>query len=222
MEEKELIKQESQYCKGQELPSEEDPRREEDIVIAVLFSLGRAVTAREMAKALDTDADRAGKVCDRVLDRYEREDGALIVRRLEGKYQICTNPKYYPELTKLVKTPQKPVLTDVVLETLAIIAYKAPVTKVMIEKIRGVKSDHAVNKLIEYGLVEETGRLDAPGRPALFAPTDEFYRRFGVSGKDELPGVDPETEDIIEEEVKEEVREAFSGGVELAPEEDKD
>ena len=97
---------------------------------------------------------------------------------------------------------------------MAIIAYKSPVTKVMIEKIRGVKSDHAVNKLIEYGLVEETGRLDAPGRPALFAPTDEFYRRFGVSGKDELPGVDPETEELIEEEVKEEINEAFSGNVE--------
>lgn len=198
--------------------TENDPsalKREEDVVISVLFAMGRAVETKELSKALECDRARAEKAAQRALGRLKEENGALLIKKIDDKYQLCSNPLYYPNLIKLLKTPQRPVLTDVVLETMAIIAYRSPVTKVMIEKIRGVKSDHAVNKLIEYGLVEETGRLDAPGRPALFAPTDEFYRRFGVSGKDELPAVDPETEELIEEEVKEEVSEAFSGGVEL-------
>ena len=190
-------------------------RAEEDTVISVLFALGRAVSPRELSKALDSDSEAARKAAVRAMERLSEEDGALIIRALDSKYQLCTNPKYYANLIKLVKNPQKPVLTDVVLETMAIIAYKSPVTKAMIEKIRGVKSDHAVNKLIEYGLVEETGRLDAPGRPALFSPTDEFYRRFGVSGKADLPGVGPEAQELIEEEVREEISEAFSGNVEL-------
>ncbi len=190
-------------------------RAEEDTVISVLFALGRAVSPRELSKALDSDSEAARKAAVRAMERLSEEDGALIIRELDSKYQLCTNPKYYANLIKLVKNPQKPVLTDVVLETMAIIAYKSPVTKAMIEKIRGVKSDHAVNKLIEYGLVEETGRLDAPGRPALFSPTDEFYRRFGVSGKSDLPGVGPEAQELIEEEVREEISEAFSGNVEL-------
>ena len=97
------------------------------------------------------------------------------------------------------------MLTDVILETLAIIAYKQPVTKADIEKIRGVKSDHAVNRLIEYNLVYEAGRLDAPGRPALFATTEEFLRRFGVSSTVDLPDIDPEQEEEIRTEVEEEL-----------------
>ena len=77
------------------------------------------------------------------------------------------------------------------LETLSIIAYKQPVTKMEIEKIRGVKSDHAVNKLVEYELVAELGRLDAPGRPIVFGTTENFLRHFGVSSVEELPHVDP-------------------------------
>ena len=87
--------------------------------------------------------------------------------------------------------PQKPTLTEVMLETLSIIAYKQPVTKAEIEKIRGVKCDHAVNKLVEYDLVTELGRLDAPGRPILFGTTEEFLRSFGVENIDDLPAPDP-------------------------------
>ena len=88
---------------------------------------------------------------------------------------------------RIAKQPKKRVLTDVLLETLSIIAYKQPVTKAEIEKIRGVSSDHAVNKLVEYNLVCELGRLDAPGRPLLFGTTEEFLRSFGVHSIEELP-----------------------------------
>ena len=95
----------------------------------------------------------------------------------------------YDYVIKLTHQPKKQVLTDVMLETLAIIAYKQPVTKLEIEKIRGVKCDHAINKLIEYNLIQEVGRLDAPGRPILFGTTEEFLRSFGVHGIEEMPGV---------------------------------
>ena len=114
----------------------------------------------------------------------------------------------------MAAAPKKQVLSDVVLETLAIIAYKQPVTKADIEKIRGVKSDHAVNRLIEYNLVYEAGRLDAPGKPALFATTEEFLRRFGVSSTENLPEMDLEQKEEIRSEVEEELNlKAGPGGL---------
>ena len=109
---------------------------------------------------------------------------------------MCTKAEYYEYLIKIAKQPKKRVLTDVLLETLSIVAYKQPITKAEVEKIRGVSSDHAVNKLVEYNLVCELGRLDAPGRPMLFGTTEEFLRSFGVESVDELPVLN---EDQVEE-----------------------
>lgn len=106
----------------------------------------------------------------------------------------------------MAAAPKRQALTEVVLETLSIIAYKQPVTKLEIEKIRGVKSDHAVNRLVEYNLVYEVGRLDAPGRPALFATTEEFLRRFGVGSVSDLPDINPEQEEEIKSQVEEELQ----------------
>lgn len=104
----------------------------------------------------------------------------------------------------MVKQPKKTLLTDVLLETLSIVAYKQPVTRLEVEKIRGVKSDHAVNKLVEYGLIEEVGRMDAPGRPILFGTTEEFLRRFGVNSVGDLPQATPEQMEDFKEEAEEE------------------
>ena len=104
------------------------------------------------------------------------------------------------------RRPKKHVLTDVLLETLSIIAYKQPVTKLEIEKIRGVKSDHAVNKLVEYNLVSERGRMDAPGKPILFGTTEEFLRRFSIHSLDDLPSPNPEQVETFKEEAEEEVQ----------------
>ena len=119
---------------------------------------------------------------------------------------MCTKAAYYENLIRVASAPKKQVLTEVVLETLSIIAYKQPVTKMEIEKIRGVKSDHAVNRLVEYNLVYEAGRLDAPGRPALFATTEEFLRRFDVGSVQDLPDLGPEQEAEIKAEVEEELQ----------------
>ena len=107
--------------------------------------------------------------------------------------------------------PKKPALTDVMLETLSIIAYKQPVTKAEIEKIRGVKCDHAINKLVEYELVRELGRLDAPGRPILFGTTEEFLRSFGVASTEELPMISPDKIEDFKKEAQEEANEITLG-----------
>lgn len=114
--------------------------------------------------------------------------------------------EYYENLIQIALHPQKPVLTDVMLETLSIIAYKQPVTKAEIEKIRGVKCDHAINKLMEYELVRELGRLDAPGRPILLGTTEEFLRSFGVQALDELPVMDPVQLEDFKAEAEEEIQ----------------
>ena len=124
---------------------------------------------------------------------------------LENSFQMCTKTDMYEYLIKVARQPRKYVLTDVQLETLSIIAYKQPVTKMEIEKIRGVSSDHAVNKLVEYHLVCELGRLDAPGRPLLFGTTEEFLRSFGVHSIDDLPVLSPVQVEEFKQEAEEEM-----------------
>ena len=114
--------------------------------------------------------------------------------------------EYYDYLVNIAMQPKKAVLTDVMMETLSIIAYKQPVTKQEIDKIRGVKSDHAVNKLVEYNLVQELGRLDAPGRPIVFGTTEEFLRNFGVDSTDNLPEISPVKMEDFRAEVEEEMQ----------------
>lgn len=180
------------------------------IIEAVLFALSRPVSASELAKACLCDTSEALKEAKALMRLLEEEDGALIVRDIDGRFQMCTNPKYFDNLVRVVSAQKKPELSDVMLETLAIIANKNPTTKVEIEKIRGVKSDFAVNKLIEYGLAEEKGRLNAPGKPILFGPTDEFYRRFGVDQVHKMPSVDAAAEAVIEDEVRDELGDILS------------
>ncbi|MEF9939921.1 MAG: SMC-Scp complex subunit ScpB [Clostridium sp.] len=184
----------------------EEAREDEAIVEAVLFTMGNSVERRQLAAALNKDETEAAAAVTRLKIRYEEEHRGLQIIELENSYQMCTKAQYYENLIRVACTPKKQILTDVVLETLAIIAYKQPVTKLEIEKIRGVKSDHAVNRLIEYGLVYEVGRLDAPGRPALFATTEEFLRRFGIGSNEELPELNPEQADEFRLEVEEELR----------------
>lgn len=183
-----------------------DEKREEAIVEAVLFTMGKSVELRQLAAALGTDTERAEAAVRRLQSRYEAEKRGMQITQLEDSWQMATRAEYYENLIRVATTPKKQILTDVVLETLSIIAYKQPITKLEIEKIRGVKSDHAVNKLIEYNLVYEVGRLDVPGRPALFATTEEFLRRFGVGSTKELPEPAPGRIDEFRMEAEEELK----------------
>lgn len=179
---------------------------QEAVVEAVLFTMGKSVEVRQLAAALETDQETAKKAVLRLQERYQKEKRGMQIIELEDAYQMCTRAEYYPNLIRVASAPKKQMLTEVVLETLSIIAYKQPITKMEIEKIRGVKSDHAVNKLVEYNLVYEVGRLDAPGKPALFATTEEFLRRFGVGSTEDLPDLNPEQEEEIKIEVEEELQ----------------
>ena len=184
-------------------------REEEDLVEALLFSLGRSVSVEEIAICLNMGRDGALLAAERLRIRYEERQGGLLIKKLEDRYQMVSHPKTYDGLIRVVKSPRKPVLSDVALETLSIIAYCQPVTKVEVERIRGVKSDHAVNRLVEFGLIEEVGRLDAPGRPMLFATTEEFLNRFGVDSLKDLPALPEGVEKLLREEVTEEIKDGF-------------
>jgi len=196
-----------------EAPEEEARQRpDEDIVAALealLFTTGEAVGEDRLMTALKIDRETFERCMGEVMDRFETDDHGIHVIRLDKAYQMCTKTSYYDDLIALEVAPKKPTLTDVVLETLSIIAYKQPVTKAEIEKIRGVNSDHAVNKLVEFKLVKELGRLNAPGRPILFGTTEEFLRSFGVSSADELPEIDA----VRIEDFKAEAEEEASGAV---------
>lgn len=181
-------------------------KEQEAVVEAVLFTMGQSVEVRQLAAALGEDRETAKQAVTRLQERYQKEKRGIQIIELEDAYQMCTRAEYYPNLIRVASAPKKQVLTEVVLETLSIIAYKQPITKMEIEKIRGVKSDHAVNKLVEYNLVYEVGRLDAPGKPALFATTEEFLRRFGVGSTEDLPDLNPEQEEEIKIEVEEELQ----------------
>ena len=184
-------------------------QEEEDLLEALLFSLGRTVSLEEMAICLHMGVDGAELAAERLRKKYEERQGGLLIRKLEGKYQMVSHPKTYDALIRVVKQSRKPVLSDVHLETLSIIAYCQPVTKAEVERIRGVKSDHAVNRLVEFGLIEEVGRLDAPGRPVLFGTTEEFLTRFGVDSLASLPSPPKDLEKLLEEEVTEELKDSL-------------
>lgn len=178
----------------------------EGAVEALLFAMGESVEVSAIARAIGHDTDTTRKLIRNMMLKYNQQDRGIKIIELENSYQMCTKEEYYDYLVKLALQPKKAVLTDVMLETLSIIAYKQPVTKLEIEKIRGVKSDHAVNKLMEYNLVQEVGRLDAPGRPILFGTTEEFLRNFGVQGLDELPELDPVQLEDFKAEAEEEIQ----------------
>lgn len=173
---------------------------------AILFAMGGSVELKKLAQAIGHDEETTKKIIRQMMDRYEKEDRGIRIIELEASFQMCTKKEMYEYLIRVAKQPKKQVLTDVLLETLSIIAYKQPVTKLEIEKIRGVKSDHAVSKLVEYDLVEEVGRMDAPGKPLLFGTTEEFLRRFSVHSLDELPAPNPEQVAHFKEEAEDEVQ----------------
>ncbi len=178
----------------------------ESIIEAILFTMGESVEASRIAKVIEHDTETTKKIIRNMMDRYEEEDRGIRIIELEDSFQMCTKKEMYEYLIKIAKQPKHYHLTDVVLETLSIIAYKQPVTRLEIERIRGVKSDHAVNKLIEYNLVGEVGRLDAPGRPILFGTTEEFLRRFSVQSVDELPEITPEKVEDFKAEAEDEIQ----------------
>ena len=186
-----------------------DKKEMESIIEGILFTMGDSVEPGRIAKALEVEKSEVIECLDSMMKKYEEENRGIRLMKLDDSYQMCTSTEIYEYLIRIAKQPKKYVLTDVLLETLSIIAYKQPVTKSEIEKIRGVSSDHAVNKLVEYNLVTELGRLDAPGRPMLFGTTEDFLRSFGVSSIEELPELNPVQIEEFKQEAEEEAKVAL-------------
>lgn len=164
----------------------------EAAVEAVLFTMGASVETSRLAAAIEQDEQTTRRLVRNMMDKYNAKDRGICIIELEDSFQMCTKKEYYDNLIRVVSQPKKHTLTDSALETLSIVAYKQPVTRLEVEQIRGVKSDYAVNKLLEYNLITELGRLDAPGRPILFGTTEEFLRSFGLSSVEDLPELSPE------------------------------
>lgn len=162
-------------------------QKAEAVLEAILFTMGEAVEISRLASVLEMEEKEVKDVLAGMQERYEEENRGISLLWLEESVQLTTKAEHYEYLIKIAKTPRKMVLTDTVMETLSIVAYKQPVTRLEVERIRGVSCDHAINKLLEYDLITELGRLDAPGRPLLFGTTEQFLRCFGVRSLDELP-----------------------------------
>ena len=178
----------------------------EAIIEAILFTMGESVELEKIADAIELDKKETQKIIEQMMEHYKDDSIGLKIIELDGAYQMCTKSEMYEYLIRIAKQPKRHALTDVLLETLSIIAYKQPITKVEIEKIRGVSCDHAVSKLVEYNLVCELGRLDAPGRPLLFGTTEEFLRSFGVQSLDELPALRAVQVEEFKQEAEEEAK----------------
>lgn len=159
-----------------------------------------------LASVIEEEVKTTNQILDEMQEAYNIEERGIRLIRLEDSVQLCTRPEMYEQIIKIAKTPKKFVLTDTLLETLSIIAYKQPVTRLEIEKVRGVSCDFAVNKLLEYDLITELGRLDAPGRPLLFGTTEQFLRCFGVKSLEELPEINPVQLEEFKQQAEQEIQ----------------
>ena len=161
--------------------------KEQAIIEAMLFSTGREVKVKEIMNALEIGSEDIDKIMQNMKLKYDAEDSGLELIKVNDGYQLCTKKDYYDYIYPLFDNRTKPTISNAALETLSIIAYNPKITRAQIEAIRGVGSDGTIYKLLEYNLIEEVGRLDAPGRPTMYEVTTNFLKMFGISNLDELP-----------------------------------
>ena len=183
-----------------------DNKKAKMILEGVLFSMGESVEIGRLADVIEMDKKATRKILEEMSEDYKSDERGIMLTWFENAVQLCTKPEIYDSLIKIAKNPPRFQLTDTVLETLSIIAYKQPVTRIEIEKVRGVSCDHAINKLLEYDLIQELGRLDAPGKPLLFGTTEQFLRSFGVHSLDELPEINPVQIEEFKKQAEEEIQ----------------
>lgn len=185
---------------------EMEQARAEAVIEAILFAMGESVEISKLAEIIEKDVRATKAIIKEMAERYEQENRGIALTQFDNAVQLCTKSDMYEYLIKIAKSPRKMTLTDTVLETLSIIAYKQPVTRVEVERVRGVSCDHAINKLLEYDLITELGRLDAPGRPLLFGTTEQFLRCFGVKSLEELPELNPIQLEEFKQQAEEEIQ----------------
>ncbi len=179
----------------------------EAAISAILFAMGDSVEIKKLAEAIGLSEEETREVVGKMKAGFEsNKDFGLTIVELDNAVQMCSKTEMYEYLIKVAKIPKNMHLSDTALETLSIIAYKQPVTRAEIEKIRGVSCDHPINRLLEYGLITELGRLNAPGRPLLFGTTEQFLRSFGVKSIEDLPDIAPDRLEEFKREAAEEIQ----------------
>lgn len=189
------------------IESIEKAEHPEAAISAILFAMGDSVEYEKLASAIGYTVEETAEIVHKMQNDFEQnKDFGLTIVELEGSVQMCSKTEMYDYLIKVAKIPKNMHLSDTALETLSIIAYKQPVTKAEIEKIRGVSCDHPINRLLEFNLITELGRLSAPGRPILFGTTEQFLRSFGVKSIDDLPDIAPDRLEEFKKEASEEIQ----------------
>ena len=181
----------------------------EAIIEGVLFAAGDSVDIERISDILDIDVKSTRAVMTALMDKYDSENRGLKIIRLEDSYQMCTRGEYSEYISKLAQPRRAQTLSNAAMEVLSIVAYKQPVTRAVIEQIRGVSCDSLVNRLLERNLIQEIGRLDTPGRPMLFGTTEEFLRCFGVTSVTDLP----DYEKISSEQISLEEEEGYMSSI---------
>lgn len=158
---------------------------------ALLFAAGEPLTVAQIAGIMQLDKPQVWELLAMLEESYNEENRGLCLRKVAGGYQLCAKPQHYALLKQLGRV-QEVKLSAAAMETLAIVAFKQPVTRGEMEAIRGVKVDGVVNTLLEYGLICEAGRKEALGRPILYATTDKFLLTFGLNSLKDLPALPDE------------------------------
>ena len=171
---------------------------------AILFVSGEAVAISELARALGRDEKRTRAILKELGDEYDFRQRGFLLKRFGDKVQLATRPLYAMDVIRLLQPVQKQSLSQAAMETLAVVAYRQPVTRAEVEQIRGVKCDYSLQSLSAKGLICEVGRKETIGRPILFGTTDEFLSRFGIESLENLPPL-PEKESDTEDEPHEEL-----------------
>ncbi len=156
---------------------------------AILFAVGSPVELKNIANAIEMSEELTYQLILQLKDDYVKNERGFNIIESDNKFQMCTSSEYYDVVKKLYEKPQKNELTPTMMETLAIIAYKQPITKAEIDEIRGVSSISPVNNLLEFGLIEEKGRLEQLGRPIILGTTDEFLKYFGITSMEEFANI---------------------------------
>ena len=151
------------------------------VIEAILFAAGESVPVARLSLILGVGEEEVLAAAEELREKYEREQRGMRILRLDDRLQMCSAPEFAPYIRK------PPMLSQPALETLAVVAYFQPVTRAYVEQVRGVDSSYTVSALCERGLIEECGRLEVPGRPAIFRTTDVFLRTMGISSLAELP-----------------------------------
>ncbi len=161
--------------------------KQKAIIEAMLFAAGKAIELREIAEILDISEQDAEKIINEMKEQYNTTQRGIEIIKTENAYMFGTKKEYYDYIYPLFDNRSKPSLSNAALETLSIIAYNPKITRAEIEQIRGVSSDASIYKLLEYNLIEEAGRIEAPGRPTTYKVTGEFFKLFGIESLEDLP-----------------------------------